>query len=79
MILLCWVGMGWRSLRLGIGFREGLVGGGRGPANNYQEDIEDEECDGDVVEDRSLMWFGQNWLADQKRKAAASRIALSHS
>ena len=46
---------GWLILRLAVGFREGLVGRGRRPSNNYQEDIEDEERDGEIVEDRRLM------------------------
>ena len=37
---------GWEE-RVGVGFREGLVGGGCRPAKDDQEHIEDEECDGD--------------------------------
>jgi len=49
------IGTSWRIVRFGTGLREGLVGSGRWPANNHQEDIEDEERDGEIVEDGCLM------------------------
>ena len=40
---------------LGVGFSEGLVGGGCGPTYHHQENIQDEESYGDVVEDGGLV------------------------
>ena len=68
--------MGWRSLRLGVGFGEGRVGGGRGPADDDQEDIEDEESDGEIVEDGGLMGVRPELVGRPKEKSGGQQGRL---
>ena len=65
--------MGWRSVRFGVGLREGFVGGGGGPAKYDQEDIEDEECDGEIVEDGGLMRVGPELVGRPEEKSGSQQ------
>jgi len=61
------LGLG-RAGGVGVGFGEGGVGRGGGPADDYEEDVEDEEGDGDVVEDHGLMRVGPELVGGPEEK-----------
>ena len=68
--------MGWRRLLLGVGLSEGLVGGGSRPANNDQEDIEDEERDGEIVEDHRLIVVWPELVGRPEEKGGGQQDCL---
>ena len=68
--------MGWRRLRVGVGFREGLIGRGSGPADDDQKDIEDEESDSEIVEDCGLMGVWPELVGRPEEKCGGQQDGL---